>query len=90
MKKQKTSWQIHIEKRARKNERLVRLALARLEHKDLPDAPSTKMLGIHLGLITVANCPAKIADLRGRARWMLHWMLGYLIEQGFTVEEAST
>jgi hypothetical protein len=21
---------------------------------------------------------------------MLHWMLGYLIEQGFTVEEAST
>jgi len=90
MKKQKTPWQIHVEKRARKNERLVRMAASRLEYRDLAKHPTPKTLGIHLGLITIANCPAKSADMRGRARWILNWMFGYLIEQGFTVEEAST
>jgi hypothetical protein len=90
MKKRKTPWQIHVEKRARKNVRLIRMASSRLEYRDLPEQPTPKTLGVHLGLITLANCSTKVDDLRGRARWLLHWMLGYLIEQGFTVEEAST
>lgn len=86
----KTPWQRHIEKRTRKNTRLVRMAMGQLKDKELPDLPAHRQLGIHLGLIALTNSSTKIIDIRSRARWLLHWMIGYLIEQGFTVEEAAT
>jgi len=68
------------------------MATARLnrDYREPSELSPRDQLGIHLGLITLANCSAKVGDIRGRARWMLHWMLGYMIKQGFTVEEASS
>lgn len=90
--KPKTPWQIYVEKRAGRNRRLVSMATSRLqrEYTEMGTLPAQTQLGIHLGLITLTNCSTKIVDIRSRARWMLHWMLGYLLDQGFTVEEAST
>lgn len=89
-KRLKTPWQIHVEKRAHKNKRLVRMASQRLSEREFADLPPSRQLGMHLGLITLANCSARVVDIRARARWMLHWMLGYLIAQGFDVEDAAT
>jgi len=90
--KPKTPWQLYVEKRAGRNRRLVSMATSRLqrEYDEMSMLPAQTQLGIHLGLITLTNCSTKIVDIRSRARWMLHWMLGYLLDQGFTVEEAST
>lgn len=78
-------------KRGRKNVRLLKLANERLEEQrqNTITLPPHHILGMHLGLIVLTNCSQKIVEIRSRARWMLHWMLGYIIEQGFTLEEAA-
>ena len=88
--REKSAWQKHLEKRARQNVRLVRMANRYLQDKEWSQLAPQNQLGVHLGLITLVHCSARLQDIRARARWMLHWMLGYLIEQGFTVEDAST
>lgn len=90
--KPKSPWRAYVEKRAHRNTRLVSMATSRLqrEYREPSEMSPQAQLGIHLGLITLTNCPAKLIDIRARARWMMHWMLGYLIDQGFTVDEAST
>lgn len=88
----KSPWQKYVEKRAHQNMRLIRMATSRLQrdYQAPSEMPPQAQLGIHLGLITLVNCSDKLIDIRARARWLLHWMLGYLIVQGFTVEDAST
>lgn len=85
-----SSWATAMRKRARKNERLIRAATARLAGPTESGLAADRALGIHLGVIALANCSTKTADLLPRARWLLHWMIGYVLEQQFTVEEAST
>jgi len=90
--KPKTPWQVYVEKRTSRNRRLVSMATSRLQrdYQEPTEMPPQAQLAIHLGLITLTNCSTKIVDIRSRARWMMHWMIGYLLDQGFTVEEAST
>lgn len=87
-----TPFQKHLIKRGHKHARLIKLANQRLEERrqDVNLLPPHHVLGVHLGLIVLVNCSRKLVDVRARARWMLHWMLGYLIAQGYTLEEAST
>lgn len=92
-----TPWQRALVKRGRKQARLVKLANQRLEQSradadvaDINLLPPHHILGVHLGLIVLTNCSHKVVEIRSRARWMLHWMLGYILEQGFTLEEATT
>lgn len=86
-----TPWQKALAKRTHKNKRLIALAHKKLEEQAPSiELPPHHVLGVHLALIVLANCSTKLVEIRARARWLLHWMLGYLIEQGFTVEEASS
>jgi hypothetical protein len=84
-------WQDYVQKRARENKRLVSVAATRLQRDYAApvDMPKQARLGVHLGLITLANCSDKVVDVRWRARWILDWMFGYLISQGFTVQDAT-
>lgn len=85
-------WKQHMLKRARKNVRLLKLANEHLDERrqGLITLPPHHILGTHLGLIVLTNCSQKLFEIRARARWMLHWMLGYILEQGFTLEEAAS
>lgn len=86
-----TSWERALVRRRHKNKRLIALAHKKLEEQPPNiELPPHHVLGVHLALIVLANCSTKLVEIRARARWLLHWMLGYLIEQGFTVEEASS
>ena len=87
----KSPWRLALEKRARKQERLVQLALTRLEGgPSIGRLPAAHTLGIHLGLLALANSSPKLVEMRDRARWILHWMFGYLLEQGYVLEDVAT
>ena len=88
----KTPWRLALEKRARKQVKLVQLAQTRLFGKTLDERrlPLHHKLGIHLGLLALANSSPEVVDIRERARWVLHWMFGYLLEQGYVLEDVAT
>jgi hypothetical protein len=67
-------WKAYVEKRTQRNKRLVSMATSKLqrEYPDMTAMPPQHQLGIHLGLITLTHCSAKIVDIRSRARWMMH------------------
>jgi hypothetical protein len=81
-----------MEKRARKQERLVQLAQTRLVGKTFDESrlPAHRVLGIHLGLLALANSSPEVVDIRERARWVLHWMFGYMLEQSYVPEDVAT
>jgi hypothetical protein len=89
----KPPWRITLEKRARTQERMVQTALLRLEGGNTTfntKLDPARALGIHLGLVALANCTPRQFELRDRARWVLHWLLDYLVEQGYTVADVAS
>lgn len=91
MKPVKTPWRLAMEKRARKQERLVQLALTALDGRTANSRlPTQHKLGIHLGLLALANSSPKVVEMRERARWILHWLIGYLLDQGYNIDDIAT
>jgi hypothetical protein len=89
---QKKQWQLALEKRGARQKRLVEIAMTRLvgsPHR-VSELPVHHVLGIHLGLLALANSSPQLVDVRARARWIIHWLFGYMFDQGFTVEDAAS
>jgi len=88
----KTPWRLALEKRARKQVRLVQMAQMRLVGKTFDESrlPAHHVLGIHLGLLALSHSSPEVVDVRERARWVLHWMFGYMLEQGYVLEDVAT
>lgn len=88
----KTPWRRALEKRARRQVKLVQLAQMRLVGKTFDESklPAHHVLGIHLGLLALSHSSPEVVDIRERARWVLHWMFGYMLEQGYALEDVAT
>jgi hypothetical protein len=88
----KSPWRLALEKRARKQVKLVQMAQTRLVGKTFNESqlPPHRVLGIHLGLLALAHSSPEVTDIRERAQWILHWMFGYMLEQGYVLEDVAT
>jgi len=88
--KKRTAWLLALEKRGRRQKRLVEIAMNRLEGDPNTQLPMHDILGIRLGLLALANSSPNLVDVQARARWVIHWMIAFCFEQGYDVEDAAS